>query len=169
MIIFSYIVWSVLQASEASPSLTVRTLARVGSASDKSGARHLLTITIAKKGSFHWMQRRQSGLKSGGSWIRVKKFGFSIKFSKNLDFFRQFHKQKADFSGQIFEKFGFFHLISQKISIFKGKFCEEFGFFREFHKKFKFSRKISQKFHFFRQFHKEIDFSGQISEKFRFF
>ena len=38
-------------------------------------------------------QRRQSRLKSGGSWIRVKKIIFSRKFR----FFRQFHKKKSIF------------------------------------------------------------------------
>ena len=38
----------------------------------------------------HW---RQSGLKSAGSWIRVKKISiYPGKFLKNSDFFRQFNK-----------------------------------------------------------------------------
>jgi len=52
-----------------------------------------------------WMgQRCQSGLKSGGSWIQVKKFGFSRKISEKFGFFQAILK-KINFSGQIFEKF----------------------------------------------------------------
>ena len=51
-------------------------------------------------------QRRQSGLKSGGSWIRGKKSDFLGKLPKF--FFRQFDKQKIDFSGQITEEFRYF-------------------------------------------------------------
>jgi len=58
------------------------------------------------------IQRRQSGLKSGWSWIRVKKFRFCRKIS---------------------EKFGFFQAISQtKISIFQGKLLKNFNFVRWF-------------------------------------
>ena len=64
-------------------------------------------------------QRRQSGLKSGGSWIRVKNFSifpgnfskdfrfFSGKFSKNFDFFRQFHLRISIFPGKFPKKFDF--------------------------------------------------------------
>src|SRR6218665_138789 len=45
-------------------------------------------------GKINWRQRRQSGLKSGGFWIRVKKFDFLGKFRKNFDIFRQLDKQK---------------------------------------------------------------------------
>src|SRR6218665_152802 len=61
-------------------------------------------------------QRRQSGLKFGGSWIRVNKI-FSIfpgKFPRNFDFYRQFLK-KIRFSRQIFEKFRFFQANFSKI------------------------------------------------------
>ena len=45
-------------------------------------------------------KRRQSGLKSGGSWIRVKTISiFPGKCSKNFDFFRQIFK-KFRFSRQ---------------------------------------------------------------------
>src|SRR6218665_33159 len=56
-------------------------------------------------------QRRQSGLESGGSLIRVNKISF---FSGNL-------KKAFDFSRQIFEKFRFLGAISQRISISRQK------------------------------------------------
>src|SRR6218665_1875577 len=46
-------------------------------------------------------QRRQSGLKSGGSWIRVKKISISTgKFQKIFNFFRQFYKRVSSFAGK---------------------------------------------------------------------
>src|SRR6218665_4209731 len=126
-------------------------------------------------------QRRQSGLKSGGSWIRVKKFDFLGKF-------RCFHKEKIDFLWQISEKFRFltddftkiftffkanFQRISifldnftknfdflkkiPKISIFSGNFTKNFDFLGHFTKSFDFLRKFAKSFYFFRQF-KKIDF-----------
>src|SRR6218665_1472138 len=51
-------------------------------------ANDLSTRQIVKRGS----QRRQSGLKSGGSWIRVNKISiFPGQLPRNFDFFRQFH------------------------------------------------------------------------------
>ena len=50
-------------------------------------------------------QRRQSGLKSVGLWIRVKKFRFSRKISEKFGYFQAISHKKIDFSGQIFEKF----------------------------------------------------------------
>src|SRR6218665_2490913 len=44
-------------------------------------------------------QWSQSGLKPGGSWIRVKKINFFRQILENLDFFRQFHKN-LDFPGK---------------------------------------------------------------------
>jgi len=44
-------------------------------------------------------QRRQSGLKSGGSWNLVKNVDFSRHISKNFDFFSQFYP-KNGFSKQ---------------------------------------------------------------------
>src|SRR6218665_196694 len=47
------------------------------------------------------LQRRQSGLKSGVSWIRVKKISISIgKFMINFNFFRQFYKIISSFAGK---------------------------------------------------------------------
>src|SRR6218665_4151307 len=65
-------------------------------------------------------QRCQSGLKSGGSaW--VKKFRFSREIFEKCRFFQAVLQTKnIDFSRQLFEKF---------------------RFFRQFHKKFRFSRK----------------------------
>src|SRR6218665_1637304 len=63
-------------------------------------------------GLSHELQRRQSGLKSIGSWIRVKKIQFfhAGKFSKNFDFFRQ-----------ISEKFRFFNQLETKFRISRHK------------------------------------------------
>src|SRR6218665_2557288 len=45
-------------------------------------------------------QRRQSGLKSGGSWIRVTKFRFSRKISEKFRFIQAIlQTNKIDFSG----------------------------------------------------------------------
>jgi len=66
-------------------------------------------------------QRRQSGLKSWGSWIRVKKSIFPSKFPKNFDFFLASSPKDFDFSRQISEKFRVFHAISQNISISQAK------------------------------------------------
>src|SRR6218665_2586672 len=80
------------------------------------------TIPLLKCQSSH--QRRQSGLKSEGSWIRVKNFDFLGTFPKNFDFFRQFHK-KIDISGQISEKFPFSGNFTKKIN-FSRQIYEEF-------------------------------------------
>src|SRR6218665_2350637 len=50
-------------------------------------------------------QRRQSGLKSGGSWIRVKMSIFRHKFPRVISIlFRQYHK-KFDFPGKFLKFF----------------------------------------------------------------
>src|SRR6218665_809911 len=116
----------------------------------------------------HEGQRRQSGLKSGGSWTRVKKFRFSIKISEKFRFFQAISQtKKSIFHGKFPESFGFFPVLSQKISIFEVKFPKNFDFLRNFPKYFNFLGKFPKNFDFFRQFHKKIDFSGQISDKFR--
>ena len=69
-------------------------------------------------------QRRQSGLKSGGRRSGLKNFTFLRKIPKNFDFFRQFHKQKIDFSRPISEKFRFFSCNSD----FQGKLLKNFYF-----------------------------------------
>ena len=61
-------------------------------------------------------QRRQSGLKTGGSWIRVKKISI---FSGNLT-------KIIDFSGQISEKFRFFLGNFTKNFDFTMQISEEF-------------------------------------------
>ena len=64
-------------------------------------------------------------------------------------FFRQFHKQKVEFS------------------IFQGKFSKNFDFLGNFRKKNRFYRKTSDKSSIFSgNFTYENDFSGKISEKF---
>ena len=63
-------------------------------------------------------QRRQSGLKSGGSWTRVKKIRFSIgKFPKNL-FFQAISQTKNRFFRANFRKF----------RVFSGNFTKNFDF-----------------------------------------
>src|SRR6218665_804188 len=54
------------------------------------------------------VQRRQSGLKSEGSWARVKKFRFSRKISEKFRFFQAISQTKNRFLGKISEKFRFF-------------------------------------------------------------
>src|SRR6218665_3915068 len=54
------------------------------------------------------LQRRLSGLKSRGSWIRVNKISiFPVKFQRNFDFFRQFHKKSIS-SDTFLKMFDFF-------------------------------------------------------------
>src|SRR6218665_3292054 len=67
-----------------------------------------------------YTQRRQSGLKSGGSWIWVKKLISLGKFPKNFEFFQTI-SQKIQFSRQTSEKCRFFQAIAQTIFNFPGK------------------------------------------------
>jgi len=53
-------------------------------------------------------------------------FLLDLKFSKNFNFFRQFHK-KSIFQGK-FANFFIFQVISQKVLIFQGKFPKNFDF-----------------------------------------
>src|SRR6218665_3201560 len=62
-------------------------------------------------GGLGLLQRRQSSLKSGGSWLRVKK-SISRHISEKFRFFRQFHKN----------------------SFFACKFTRNFDLFRQFKK-----------------------------------
>src|SRR6218665_3267129 len=67
-------------------------------------------------------QRRQFGLKSGGSWIRVKKISISTaKFPKNFNCFRQFYKRISSFAGKFPKILIFFRQL--KTSIFQAKNC----------------------------------------------
>jgi len=61
-------------------------------------------IQISFGDAYSLVQWRQSGLKSGGSWIRIKKVSI---FPANFRKFRLF-------SRQIFETFSIFQAISQK-------------------------------------------------------
>src|SRR6218665_432234 len=61
-------------------------------------------------------QRRQSGLKSGGSWIRVKKFRFSREISEKFRFF-----QAIIFIKKSIFRTNLFQAIPQKNSIFQAK------------------------------------------------
>src|SRR6218665_2358168 len=70
------------------------------------------------------LQRRQSGLKSGRSWIRVKQFRFfRANFRKLLIF--QAISQNIDFSRQISEKIPFFRqftkdsIVQAKLAIYR--------------------------------------------------
>src|SRR6218665_3411541 len=61
----------------------------------------MISDDAAEKSREGEQQRRQSGLKSGGSWIRVKKILISTgKFPKNFNFFRQFYKRISSFAGK---------------------------------------------------------------------
>jgi len=104
-------------------------------------------------------QRRQSGLKSGGSWIRIKKFRFSRKMFEKFRFFQAISQTKK----LIFDSFRWFH---KKLRFFKANF--RILIFEAIFKKFRFSRKISKQFRFFQAISQRNRFSGQISEKFRF-
>src|SRR6218665_2727776 len=73
-----------------------------------------------------YTQRRQSGLKSGGRGSGLKNFVILGKCPKNLDFFRQFHKQKNRF----------FRANFQKISIFSDDFTKKFDFSRQIFEEF---------------------------------
>src|SRR6218665_3210644 len=60
-------------------------------------------------------QRRQSGLKSGGSWIRVKNFDFYRKISKKFQFFQAILQKNIEFCRQISENFDFFRQLKKLI------------------------------------------------------
>src|SRR6218665_1321724 len=70
-------------------------------------------------------QRRQCGLKSGGSWIRVKKYQFlQANFRKNCNIFRQFYKRISSFVRKFpkilifFRQLKKFDFPSKKLSIY---------------------------------------------------
>jgi len=84
-------------------------------------------------------QRRQSGLKSKGSWTRVKKVWFSRKISEKFRFFQAIPQtKKSIFQGKFPKNFGFSQVILQKISIFQVKFPKNFDFLGNFSKYFDF-------------------------------
>src|SRR6218665_1573863 len=64
-------------------------------------------------------QRRQSGLKSGGSWTRVKKFRFSRKISEKFIFFQAISQTKDRFFKANFRNISFFSGNLKKIQFFK--------------------------------------------------
>src|SRR6218665_3983942 len=53
-------------------------------------------------------QRRQSGLKDGGSWILVKKFDFLRNFPKNFQFFQEISQTENRFFRPNFQKISMF-------------------------------------------------------------
>jgi len=69
------------------------------------------------------------------SWIRVKKFGFSLKIPEKFGFSQVIPQAKIDFSGQFPKNVDFLQEISQKMSIFQGKFPKNFDFSSNFTKK----------------------------------
>ena len=73
------------------------------------------------------MQRRQSGLKSVGSWIRVKNSIYPGKFSKHFDFSPNFTKNLG-FRGKFPKNVDFFQANFRKVSIFSGNFTKKIGF-----------------------------------------
>ena len=108
-------------------------------------------------------QRCQSGLKSGRSWPRVKKFRFSRKIFEKFRFFQAIPQTKNRFFRANFRNFVFSQVILQKNSIFQVKFPKNFEFLRQFSKIFRFSREISETFRFFQAISpKKIKFSGHI-------
>src|SRR6218665_184508 len=66
-------------------------------------------------------QRRQSGLKSGGSWIRVKNVDFYRQISEKFQFFQAILQKNIKFSRQISGNFDFFRQL--KKLIFQAKKC----------------------------------------------
>ena len=106
-------------------------------------------------------QRRQSGLKSGGSWIRAKKFWFCRKISEKCRFFQAISQTNSDFSGQISEKFRFLQIIKKNFQ-FSRQISEEFWFFRQFHKKFDFLGKFRKNCDFLRQLKKKSIFRANF-------
>src|SRR6218665_1515486 len=85
----------------------------------------MITDDATDKSREGQQQRRQSGLKSGGLWIRIKKILISTgKFPKNFNFFRQFYKRISSFAGKFPKFFYFFRqlkkfdFLSKKLSIY---------------------------------------------------
>jgi len=114
-------------------------------------------------------QRRQSGLKSEGSWTWVKKFWFSRKISEKFRFFQAIPQKKSIFQGNFPKNVRFSQVILQKISTFQVKFPKNFDFFRQFPKIYRFSREISEKFRFFKAIsQKIIDFQCTFKKNFDF-
>src|SRR6218665_845934 len=80
----------------------------------------MISDDATEKSREGYQQRRQSDLKSGGSWIWVKRISISTgKFPKNFNFFRQFYKKISSFL--ISENFDFFRQL--KKLIFQAKKC----------------------------------------------
>ena len=76
-------------------------------------------------------QRRQSGLKSGGSrGSGSKNFDFLGKFPKNFDFFQAISQAKNRFFRANFRKISIFSCNFTKDSDFQGKFMKNFNFLR---------------------------------------
>src|SRR6218665_3758778 len=61
---------------------------------------NMISDDVTEKSREGYQQRRQFGLKSGGSWIRVKKFDFYRQISENFNYFRQFYKRISSFPGK---------------------------------------------------------------------
>src|SRR6218665_2038082 len=84
----------------------------------------MISDDATEKSREEQQQRRQSGLKSEGSWIRVQKISISTgKFPRNFNFFRQFYKRISSFAGKfpkilIFQAIKKFDFPSKKLSIY---------------------------------------------------
>src|SRR6218665_2563173 len=81
----------------------------------------MISDDATKKSREGQQQRRQSGLKPGVSWIRVKKFYFYRQISEKFQFFRQFYKRISSFAGKIPNILIFSG--NYKNSIFEAKNC----------------------------------------------
>src|SRR6218665_3159705 len=73
----------------------------------------MISDDATEKSREGWQQRRQSGLKSGGSWIRVKKFRFlQANFRKISIFSGNFTKEYRVLQAN-FRKFCFFRQLKK--------------------------------------------------------
>src|SRR6218665_549630 len=85
----------------------------------------MISDDVTEKSREGQQQRRQSGLKSGGSWIRVKKIDFYRQIFENFQFFQAILQKNIEFFRQISENFDFvrqlkkFDLPSKKLSIYR--------------------------------------------------
>src|SRR6218665_3218054 len=71
----------------------------------------MISDDVTEKSREGQQQRRQSGLKSGGSWIRVKEFDFYRQIFENFQFFQAILQKNIEFFRQL------------KKSIFQAKNC----------------------------------------------
>src|SRR6218665_1378907 len=77
----------------------------------------MISDDATEKSREGWQQRRQSGLKSGGSWIRVKKIRFLQAHFRIIAIFSATFTKEYRVCRQISENFDIFRQL--KISIFQ--------------------------------------------------